>query len=155
GKDRDRVAVAGRDVHEVAVGAERQGLGAAETGDLFHAVALHVDLGERPGARVAAVGDQRVVGVRGDVDPAAVRAHRPGARAVQAVGGGGVQVALDEGEMAGRVVAAEDDDRPGDLAGRVEVLRVRAQGDAPRTVQVDDAVGTVGVHLDEAQSVGV
>ena len=85
GEDRDGVVERSRRIDVRPVGADRDALGATEAGDTRDAVSLHLDEGERTGARLTREDGERVVVPAGHVDVGAVGAHGDALGAVEAV----------------------------------------------------------------------
>ena len=80
-----------------------------------------------PSAQVASEDGDRVVAGAGDVDVQIVRRDHDAARHREAVDAAdAVDLALREGERAGRRIAIEDDDRIVVLAGGVDPCRRRS-----------------------------
>ena len=136
GEDRDGVVERSRRIDVRPVGADRDALGATEAGDVRDAVSLHLDEGERTGARLTREDGERVVVPAGHVDVGAVGAHGDALGAVEAVHPtDAVVLRLYESERARRGIACVDGERVADLRGHIDERAVGADGHAMRALQ--------------------
>ncbi len=133
-----------RHVDVRAVGAHRDRRSAVEPVDAAEAVGDLGGPGDGAAHGVAGEDRHRVVDLGGHVDVLAVGAHGDGRRAVEPVGAAeAVELGLDEGQVVGGGVAAEDRESVVDARGDEDLLVVGAHRDMGGTIEPDDAADVV------------
>ena len=151
-----RVADLGADVDAAAVGADGDRLRILHPERPTDAVPMGLDEGELAGGAIAVEDRERVVELAGGVDVGAVRCDHHRLSAVEAVDAAyAVPLHLDEGQVAGGRIAAEDRERIGLAAHHVHVCAVGADGHAARLVEAVDAPDAVTEHAQELERAGL